>query len=133
MLDFSKDDTWVPPPKYQPEATITPTPTPAPAKDAEGYIYTKEQATVNLRTTYQKFIDEGDFNYTGALNGAKKKSNFSQELFDENLDIMMNRPYDSKFLPSAFDRYRETGDIGVLVGNCAMWLSSGGGRRRIPR
>ena len=120
----------VQPVPMQPVETIKPTP--APAKDSEGYIYTKEEAVVNFRTTYQKFIDEGSYNYTGAFNAAKEESNFTQELFDENLDIMMNHPYDSRFLPSVFDDYRKTGDIGVLITNCFMWIGAGGDDGEYP-
>lgn len=114
----------VQPVPMQPVETIKPTP--APKKDAQGYIYTKEEAEEALRAEFQKAIDEKNFNYTGALNAAMMRDDFSKEKFDADVDLMMNRPYDSKYLPPMFDDYRKTGKLGLLLLSCGEWLSLGG-------
>lgn len=118
----------VQPVEMEPIPTVTPEP--EPQRDAEGYIYTKEEAIENFRTEYQKEIDNNRRAYVGSREAALRKG-FTEEDFEKNVYKMMNDPYSSPQLSELFDDYRKDGDLGLLIGGCAVWLGIGGDEGKV--
>ena len=118
----------VQPVEMKPIPTVTPEP--EPQRDAEGYIYTKEEAIENFRTEYQKEIDNNGRAYVGAREAALRKG-FTEEDFEKNVYKMMNDPYSSPQLSGLFDDYRKDGDLGLLIVGCAEWLGIGGDEGKV--
>jgi hypothetical protein len=114
------------PVQAKPEET-EPAPT-EPKRDADGYIYTKEQAVKNFTTLFKKYIDTGDAAYTDALLSAKRDEgeNFSQEEFDGDVQLMLTDPYSDPHLAGALDHYRSSGNLGSLILSASEWLACGG-------
>ena len=118
----------VQPVEMEPIPTVTPEP--EPQRDAEGYIYTKAEAIENFRTEYQKQIDNNRRAYVGSREAALRKG-FTEEDFEKNVYKMMNDPYSSPQLSELFDDYRKDGDLGLLIGGCAVWLGIGGDEGKV--
>lgn len=118
----------VQPVEMKPIPTVTPEP--EPQRDAEGYIYTKEEAIENFRTEYQKEIDNNRRAYVGAREGALREG-FTEEDFEKNVYKMMNDPYSSPTLSELFDDYRKDGKLGLLIVGCAEWLGIGGDEGKV--
>ena len=118
----------VQPVEMKPIPTVTPEP--EPQRDAEGYIYTKEEAIENFRTEYQKEIDNNGLAYVGSREAALRKG-FTEEDFEKNVYKMMNDPYSSSQLSSLFNSYRKNGDLGLLIVGCAGWLGIGGDEGKV--
>lgn len=104
---------------------IEPT-TPEPQKDANGFIYTKDEAVEAFASTYQKIIDNGGSSYRSALEEAQKREGFTKESFDKDLEQLMKNPYSSERLTLAFDKYRKNGDMDALIFKAFQWMSMGG-------
>ena len=118
----------VQPVEMEPIPTVTPEP--EPQRDAEGYIYTKEEAIENFRTEYQKQIDNNRLAYVGSRESALREG-FTEEDFEKNVYKMMNDPYSSPTLSELFDDYRKNGDLGLLIVGCAEWLGIGGDEGKV--
>ncbi|HPU18292.1 MAG TPA: hypothetical protein PLZ27_06450, partial [Bacillota bacterium] len=95
-----------------------------PKRDANGFIYTKEEAIAALAAEWKRLEAENDFNVTYAWEVAQMQGQ-SREEFDVNVQKMLTDPYSSESLTVFFDDYRRVGDLGLLVGKCAIWLGSG--------
>ena len=93
-----------------------------PVKDADGYIYTKEEAIAICKKTWEELIATNDFNYTDVLESAKRNDNFTQEKFDSDLQILLNDPYSSPSLTAWLDSFRKTGNLGTLIVGTGAWL-----------
>ena len=118
----------VQPVEMEPIPTVTPEP--EPQRDAEGYIYTKEEAIENFRTGYQKKIDNNGLAYVSSREAALRKG-FTEEDFEKNVYKMMNDPYSSPTLSELFDDYRKDGDLGLLIFGCVEWLGIGGDEGKV--
>jgi hypothetical protein len=118
----------VQPVEMEPIPTVTPEP--EPQRDAEGYIYTKEEAIENFRTEYQKQIDNNRRAYVGSREAALREG-FTEEDFEKNVYKMMNDPYSSPQLSNLFNSYRKNGDLGLLIVGCAEWLGIGGDEGKV--
>ena len=118
----------VQPVEMKPIPTVTPEP--EPQRDAEGYIYTKEEAIENFRTGYQKKIDNNGLAYVGSREAALRKG-FTEEDFEKNVYKMMNDPYSSPTLSELFDDYRKDGELGLLILGCIEWLGIGGDEGKV--
>lgn len=94
-----------------------------PSKDADGYIYTKEQAVklFTSNTDAMAQIKDPDL-----LAHAKTKASFSQEAFDADLNQLLTDPYSSPILTPYFESYRKYGSMSYLIVNCSEWLFLGG-------
>lgn len=119
----------VQPVEMKPIPTVTPEP--EPQRDAEGYIYTKEEAIENFRTEYQKAIDNQSYAYAGILAELMEEPGFSKEKFDADVYKMMNDPYSSPTLSELFDDYRKDGDLDLLIFGCVGWLGIGGDEGKV--
>ena len=118
----------VQPVEMEPIPTVTPEP--EPQRDAEGYVYTKEEAIENFRTGYQKKIDNNGRAYVGSREAALREG-FTEEEFEKNVYKMMNDPYSSPQLSELFNDYRKDGDLGLLIVGCAEWLGIGGDEGKV--
>lgn len=118
----------VQPVEMEPIPTVTPEP--EPQRDAEGYIYTKEEAIENFRTKYQKEIDNNGLAYVGSRESALREG-FTEEDFEKNVYKMMNDPYSSPTLSELFDDYRKDGKLGLLIVGCVEWLGIGGDEGKV--
>lgn len=96
-----------------------------PKRDANGFIYTKEEAIAALDAVWKRLEAENDFNVTYAWEVAQMQGQTREE-FDANVHLMLTDPYSSTVLPTYFDDYRKRGDLGILVGCCSLWLGSCG-------
>lgn len=123
-LKEAAENPEVQPVPMQPMETITPTP--APKRDAQGYIYTKEQAIKNFKEAYQKEINNNTYSYAGILTELMEEPDFSKEKFDADVNKMMKDPYSSPVLTTYFEDYRTNRKIGVLMVSCVGWLGIGG-------
>jgi hypothetical protein len=101
-------------------------PEPKPQRDADGYLYTKEEAIEIFRNEFQKLIDVNDFNYTYARETAIEDGNSTPEEFEADLNQLLTDPYSSEILTRAFEKYRQYGNLGILIGSASTWLSCGG-------
>lgn len=111
----------------QAEPQLTPEP------DEDGYIYTKEEAIEIFRTEYQKIIDNNGFDYSYAREHAISEGISTEEEFEADLQQLLNDPYSSDWLTPCFEQFRKLGDMGVLIVDATIWLSSGGDDgNRIP-
>lgn len=102
-----------------------------PAKDADGYIYTKEQAVKMFTDRLLSFPDTSSNSPASALAYAKKKAErkgreFDQEAFDADLNLLLTDPYSSPMLTPYLENYRATGDMNLLLVFSSEWLSLGG-------
>lgn len=102
-----------------------------PVKDADGFIYTKEQAVKMFVDKIKSYPDTSSNSIASALAYAKKKAErkgreFDQEAFDADLNQMLTDPYSSPRLASMLDRFREDGYMSGLIVYCSEWLSLGG-------
>lgn len=118
----------VQPVEMKPIPTVTPEP--EPQRDAEGYIYTKEEAIENFRTEYQQEIDNNGLAYVSSREAALRKG-FTEEDFEKNVYKMMNDPYSSPTLSELFDDYRKDGDLDLLIFGCVGWLGIGGDEGKV--
>ena len=97
-----------------------------PQPDKNGYIYTKEQAIELFRTEFQKQIDNNGYDYECAHKYAIEDGNSTEEEFQADLKQLMTDPYSSEKLSRAFEGFRESGDMSILVTEASMWLLAGG-------
>jgi len=101
-------------------------PAPKPQRDADGYLYTKEEAIEIFRKEFQEYIDTNHFNYTWARDSAIERGYSTEEEFKNDLHQLLTDPYSSEFLARAFEDYRKYGHFGALVLEASMWLGAGG-------
>jgi len=94
--------------------------------DANGYIYTEEEAVEFLRTEFQKIINENGSAYIDARDAALGKGYSTPEEFEADIEQLLTNPYSSEKLARALDEYRRLGNEGVLIGKASLWLAAGG-------
>lgn len=102
-----------------------------PKKDADGYVYTKEQAVKMFVDKIKSLPDTDLDSPASALAYAKKKAErkgreFDQEAFDADLNQLLTDPYSSPMLTPYLENYRATGDMNLLLVFSSEWLSLGG-------
>lgn len=102
-----------------------------PVTNADGFVYTKEQA-VKIFTEKLLSFPDTDLNSPAAalayakLEAERAGTEFDQEAFDNDLNQLLTDPYSSPLLTVYLEKYRKTGYISTLIGFSSSWLSIGG-------
>jgi len=97
-----------------------------PERDADGYLYTKEEVIEIFANEFKKMVDTKTSAYAYALEDAKKHDDFNQAEFDSDVQQLLTDPYSSKYIATVLDGYRKDGDMDVVIYTVYNWLANGG-------
>lgn len=124
--EAAKNPDVVQPVQAKPEETVM-VPT-EPKRDADGYIYTKEQAVKNFvsHEWVLELANDPDLIAAAKETAKDQGKEWSQEDWEGDIQIMLSNPYSDPHLAGVLDNYRETGNIGDAVTGAYEWLALGG-------
>ena len=106
--------------------TVAPTPAPTPKKDANGYIYTKEQAIKDGAAALQHEIDTNGFAWVDGYKSMIEDLGYTDEFIQSLVQKAKTDPYSSTALTDCYNLYRKDGNALNLAERIIAWICNGG-------